>query len=793
MGFMSPQQPDPVEMFEQAFTDKAMQAFYRKFPDLVQNVVHFKVVQSDVDNNRAVGGIVVQLQNELLVFPVFFNQGELKPIDIVYHPKTKKFMPASPEWVQELLQRAIIDLGRGVEVPEHLQADQDLRPLVVPPRIGRYSFASKRSALLEFLEASSPLVKKAFSTLLQKNKKILKFAFEHYDKEQLLDVLKPRTVKQAEVPKNDLHVLTPDSGAEEFRAVFGRNAENAWNLAAHLGYVIKDNRTNTGTAVSIERPLYLSVIKSNAFARIYLDNGEQKDALVIANPRGIQAPPNLKGIMRERYTMRSGIMELPDPYANRRIFDKDYFQSSPQAIVFTIDNQIYTLSRAPSGEVIHHVNTDSEIYKAIEKNLVDVPAANDTGMFIHFGNNNIEATLPVEIENVIYTKRDDETVRIITAYVHNGSNQFRVKIITSSKMPNAKMRVINIPRSNATEGDTVWYLPTAYKFLRGSIKEMSLDPMISAQAEGPVAKTGEIKQKLSSYYPLVKVINSGSAFGIVGDTRLLDKVSCIKHLATKYNLNAIDAANCVEKAATDGKAEFFVVHDLKKFAALAKTAQPPAPPMMGPGMPPSPMMGPGMPPPPMMEPGMPPEAMGGMPPGMSPPPPPPSPVEIAASELEQQLMTEAQQTQQQLAEHEKDVQEKLQLIEQIKQRAQEIATGQPATPEEGAEQAEPVVEQAADLGDQQLFEAATMSALGLLQKPVSIIAEFLPQIEQAVDALARIIIVMWLKEPELKQSVGEIKFEEMEQKLRTLLEQLGEQLLNLNYLISVVNNEIPSA
>lgn len=770
MQYMGPP-PDEQQAFEAAVADKAQQAFYRKFPELIHHVVHFKLIEADHAQQRAIGAIVVKLENNLLIFPAIYSSGIIKPMVLFYAPEFKRFFPATKEWIAEITQRSIVNLGNAVEIPKTLEPDQDIRSLVVPPTVGRYAYASAQSTLIQFLTRASNMVKKAFATLLKRNKRVLKYAFENYNKDELLTALRPHTEKTAAVPSYTVSVLTPENSAEEFQREYGNEAAKAWEIATGLGYVVKDTRPETNTYLTIEEPLYFTAIRTPGFYKVFI-NGEQKEALVVF-PRVNQLPT----------TNRTGAQRLRDTYATVKELPTNISQ---QWLIFTEDGEIYQgfsdeKQNLPIGEVLHHVDENSNVFKKIKANLAKAPVVGDTGFFVHFLPQGIHASHIVSPTKITLKKdfriiETDTQSPILVPLTRNGHKEMRI----------------------LANGLTI--IPNSYVFLKGRI----VDTCNAVATVRSRTKLANLQQGLAAFLPHAKLLYGHGVFGFAGSNKQFTKAACISYLANKFGLFAPDAAELVEKVEKTGSQLFYIVprQALSKVASFVKRAQgamiqtalPPGMVQNAPMLFPSPEMVPagtlpvGTIPPGMILPGMAPPGMmlPGMPPAeMSPNtlPAAPSPLELAAQEIEQQLLAEARQTDAELARKREELERQLQIIETIKQRAQEIATGQPATPEEAAQNAEPILEQAADLGDQELFEATAIGTLAGLQKPFSLVQEYLPNIEQAIDTLARILLTFWLKEVDVKKDVGDLRYDEFEQKCISLLQNLGELLLQLNRLL----------
>lgn len=222
-------------------------------------------------------------------------------------------------------------------------------------------------------------------------------------------------------------------------------------------------------------------------------------------------------------------------------------------------------------------------------------------------------------------------------------------------------------------------------------------------------------------------------------------------------------------------------------------------------MPPGGMPGADMMAPPMMEPMM--------APPMPMEPPPPSPVDQAVVEISSELAQQAADVAEQMAEQQRDLATHLEVLQAVKQRADQIVAeqgggmmppeagmpmgpeagmpmgpeaGMPMGPEAGmspdmmAAGASPFMDQAADLGDEQAFEATAIGSLAANADLKSIVGNYMPNLEEALDNLGRILMSIWMKEDELRADFGEMDYIDLEEKLRNVFNNLGNLILRIN-------------
>ena len=156
-SMMQPAPDEEKRLFEEKFGQMAYQVFNSQFPDLVESIVTFKMLDSDVDNSSAVGTFVLEHQGQFLYAPVILADNQLKPLDMMYVKDRDIFLPLNAEWVEEVSKGSLNSLGEGMKLPDTVATDVDIRNVIVPPTTGRYSYASVDARTKLAAEASVPL------------------------------------------------------------------------------------------------------------------------------------------------------------------------------------------------------------------------------------------------------------------------------------------------------------------------------------------------------------------------------------------------------------------------------------------------------------------------------------------------------------------------------------------------------------------------------------------------------------------------------------------------------------
>jgi len=125
---------------EQAFADQAYQIVANKSGPLMRDPYRmgFEVVWRNDTATRIVGIFASRIGDQLYYVPVFFLQGEICGSDLLYHVSKKKFTPNTEEWVNFLINRdaQTSGLGKGIsqEQARRIQPVHYLHRLAGPPQ-----------------------------------------------------------------------------------------------------------------------------------------------------------------------------------------------------------------------------------------------------------------------------------------------------------------------------------------------------------------------------------------------------------------------------------------------------------------------------------------------------------------------------------------------------------------------------------------------------------------------------------------------------------------------------------
>lgn len=817
------------QIFEQSFSEMAQSLLMNKLPEVAADVATFKIVDSDIDTGSAVGAFIVQRPNTALYIPVVLVENQLKPLEVMYSQSHDVFLPLSPEWLSELERGALEPLGEATKTPESLYTDVDIRNLIVPPTTGRYSFASvyapeiekadkwvadkagevgktvkktvKNLKLPEALRKATNDIKKKFASVLENDRDLLKVAVAIYGSKELLSALQETAEKTAaEVQKSsteEFAIATKKTPAQEVKSLFGPAAPEAMKGIATKGYAAKDTRRGLNRPVDEEGSVKLQQVGGRGAFKLFKKDGSSVDAYVM--PAADHA---------FKYDKHTGANKV---HKDHRL----------EHWVLTADGKFYSCGSCLYGEPLQAGEITGSVAAALKGE--SKPKAG-RGIFVRNNAGHVEFTEPFEIESSI---SGSDGVKRFKAKQHFSS----LVIVMDDKVPGGK---IQRPKDSG-----LLVMPTNFKWVPVSDLDEHELPWDPPFIKDPSQLTSAAMRQLKAAGGTsVSVKKAGADDYLIGGTNFTGtRVETVVKLAQDYRISCSDAEQVIGLADERGTARVVMasVAALTKLAegdskdkkkdSGSKPAKPPTrkttveePVDGGAGGPPQgdPTAG---------DPGMDPGAEGGADmagadpgadAGMDPAAAaaaaaPPSPTDQAVAELQEEV-TRAHEEQMKLLQH------KIDALQMVAQRTQEIVQGVPkeqstaiqqavSTAASGQPQAggvapagEPgapadpaaagmdpnapidpsMMQEAAGLADPSMFDAAAIGSLAEHGSMKDLVGTYMPTLEKSVDHIGRILLTLWMKGADLRGQMGEQNYSNLEDKLRNLFRGLGDVVLRLN-------------
>ena len=122
MGGVSTGRPDEMQapesadeaMFENDFSTLAFQFVQDRAPALMPYMIGFEVVDRTDDGSKAVGIYGYKVDDDFYYIPVFFLNNQIRGVDMILNKKTNSFMPITENWVNYIVDRHSVTLGKTV-------------------------------------------------------------------------------------------------------------------------------------------------------------------------------------------------------------------------------------------------------------------------------------------------------------------------------------------------------------------------------------------------------------------------------------------------------------------------------------------------------------------------------------------------------------------------------------------------------------------------------------------------------------------------------------------------------
>jgi hypothetical protein len=813
-GFQVQQGPqDEDELFQQGFSDLAYRALNKSNPELVAEVLTFRILDAKADKGSGVGAFIVLHGQEVFLIPCVVASNEVKPLDMFYSRRMDRYYPLRVEWLDEASKGGETTLGIGVEPPKTLPTDVDIRNLVVPPTTGRYSYAAAaddpgwvafaaarqenhedRELLLPTFLASAPeAVKIAAERVIGRNHRLLKAAAEFYGLSALRQAwatsTKTATHLPVEVPlKHDVYMVSASTPIQEMKAQLGDETAEAFKAVRLRGFYIKDKRPTAKSALEFsERSLDLATPDRTGVYKVYLTDGAIELALVVCKPIT---------------TATKGTGQARDNGAYHRVPEgacQDRF------LVLLRDGRMIRTNKLVAEPVT--AVTFEDVQDFVKDMTTEGPKAGERGVFVCAAGLTVKATEPVRVQRT--TSKNGQTSHDIVGWDIS-------KVVVLDKLRGAA--ALKSPEQSVLTlgGDYRWFKAKGDGY--DSSSDLYSDPTSILRAfEQALLRNGA---------EAIEVRKGSGGFKVAGLRELLPKTAALVEVMRRYELRESDAEAVLERAAAGEHRGLWAL----KVAAGESLGDPNDPNNQ-----------------PVTDPAA--QQAGG-----------PSSVDLAVAEQMQIL-------QGQLA----SVQQQMQILQQVAQRAQQIEGGgggmaapmgmaamqggpaqgnmQPVpaggapppggappggapapggapppggdpaaaggapppggapggaagvmnaggmapqapppppvmtedpTPENVQSQMNPAfLDQAAGLQQADVFDAAAIASLSQQKGMREKIQAYLPTLDHALDNIGRILLLFRLKEDEVREQVGNDQQIETEQKLRDVFQGLGDALLRI--------------
>ena len=782
--------------FERMFSSLAYSAFSNKVPRLIDGIVTFKILTSDLDKGSAQGTFIVQAGNSFIYVPVVLNENNVEPPEVFYSKDLDSFLPLSNDWVDEIQKEDTSRLGGPGEIPKTLGEGLDVTNITVPPVTGKVTYASAGIDLPDFLEEVPNRIKKAFATYLSKNPKSFKAAVKLHGN-RIVESLKPRQEKVAAAPSPSYFVLDSSDSADRFKLAFGGMGPSAFQYAARNGAIARDLRKAAELAVPVdaEMPTTYHEIAASGIYKILDSKGQVSVVAIFSDPTDIHklAKPvgSYQGQASESTYYQAGPVKSPSKFLV--VFPNGSYTILDKVIA------VHTSDPLPDGVLRRALDGRTKVSLRNGKQIL--MSTKDTW----------RAILPFTADNVASPSPGTMRGDVTDEWDNDASGKpVLAGVIISDRA--------GINRPHSPPGSSTVFLPKS--FISIPCGEYIRPETIMTDATSVMTMVNSGIAKLS--YARVSVKNSGAGdYAVNGESGFSKKEAAQKLASMGIEAQAgLSFVSGVEPYRT--KRAFVIpsrnLHRLGSIFTKVAETDPATIAQIAGAMAPAMFMqmqnmmggqaaaGPGAAPPdqsqaaaPQVDPatGYPIDPASGMPfdpsTGMPIDPATGAPAQApqgapqgAPAQAPQGAPAQGGQPQ----------------VDPATGMPIDPATGMPmqpgavpgAPPPGAAPQVDPntgmpvdqpinpqFLNAAADLQHQGVFDVASVAML--LQSPAltELVASYLPSLQKSLDSLGRIVIAVKVKAPELKQEIGQEAYTALDNKLLLVFRGLGELIIRLNH------------
>ena len=251
--------------FEMIFSDLAYSALQNTDVDINRYLIGFEVLSSNDKKTKAIGVFAIKIGNKYYYVPIIFNNGDLKPILMMYDYNANKFLPFNQEWIDYLINNSTVVLGETSDLtPGDFKLDY-IKDRMLPPYT--VNNVGSPNHLVTFLKNSTLKVKNTFLECL-KDKDFLKeisraYNFDHIKKACQFNVVNNKQIRQ-NIFSDMVDINSPEDKIEFLKK----------------GYLVKYGENEV---TPIETEVLKEIPKRPGIYNILTSSGKQK-GVVFPNP-----------------------------------------------------------------------------------------------------------------------------------------------------------------------------------------------------------------------------------------------------------------------------------------------------------------------------------------------------------------------------------------------------------------------------------------------------------------------------------------------------------------------------
>jgi len=155
------------------FSQMALEKLNAASPGLSKYVIAFKDMTSELQDSDGVevGVFIMRNGGSLFYVPVISRGGVTFPIDSIYLADRKAFFPLTKKTIEQIKTSQNSNVGQSARIPQGVISNPDLKDLVVPPRTGKFMYASD-GRLGGIIALSAPEIRKDLADVITKSAEV---------------------------------------------------------------------------------------------------------------------------------------------------------------------------------------------------------------------------------------------------------------------------------------------------------------------------------------------------------------------------------------------------------------------------------------------------------------------------------------------------------------------------------------------------------------------------------------------------------------------------------------------
>lgn len=200
------------ETYDKKFGEAAYDVFKAKYPSLLEYIVTFKVIESDVEEETGVAAFIVTQGNKVVYIPVILSGGKVESCEMLYDKQEDTFMPLIEEVVSRLKNsNQLTDFSIVNKIPHTEDTRELFKRIVRPPSSSNPVLAGDRNSV----ESLPNGTKEKIATYLKENTKLFSKIAAFYPVDKLAEKLASIPEQEKPISENIPSVISIDELTKE--------------------------------------------------------------------------------------------------------------------------------------------------------------------------------------------------------------------------------------------------------------------------------------------------------------------------------------------------------------------------------------------------------------------------------------------------------------------------------------------------------------------------------------------------------------------------------------------------